>query len=146
MIGMDAERLMTKYEEPTMVLNLQCCPPDLQRSLVIHEFGHALGLEHVHQRSDFWDTVGECFDIEKMMKDHRVVKSLQSEDVKAGFERNWFKRNNPNFYLSEYDPDSIMHYLYVNKYEFQYLWYRTIIILYILMCPVVSGVVGMYWL
>ncbi len=28
-----------------------------QKSMVIHEFGHALGLDHEHQRSEFWDVL-----------------------------------------------------------------------------------------
>ncbi len=44
----------------------------LQKSLVIHEFGHALGLEHEHQRSDFWEVLGEYIDDEKMKEDSLV--------------------------------------------------------------------------
>ena len=108
----------TKPEEPTMVLSLRGYPEELQRSLVIHHFGHfghALGLEHEHQRSNFWDTVGDYFDIEKMIKDPRVAKNLSDEEAKAAFERNWFRKTTVTTQtdpvLSKYDPDSIMHYL-----------------------------------
>ena len=66
-MGKDAE--LVDQGDPTMVLSLRGINYELQRSLVIHEFGHALGLEHEHQRSDFWDTVGRYFDRKEMMKD-----------------------------------------------------------------------------
>ena len=109
MVGIDAERNVHDPEQPTMVLSLQDFPPKLQRSLVIHEFGHALGLEHEHQRSDFWETVGECFDTEKMIKDPRLLKySKLAKDTKDCFERE-FKKSNKQM-QSVYDADSIMHY------------------------------------
>ena len=110
MMGIDAETI-SNLEESTMVLNLQGNYLNAQKKIVIHEFGHALGLEHEHQRSDFWDTVGECFDIGKIIKDPRVVQYSESTgDAKACFERNVKKSatcpDDPP--LSEYDPDSIM--------------------------------------
>ncbi len=101
----------------TMVLDLNGHPPDVQRSLVIHEFGHALGLEHEHQRSDFWDVLGKHFDYDKMKSDPRMKGFDSEDDGGAGFEREWFnkvkvtdesiKESPPT---SEYDSKSIMHY------------------------------------
>ena len=110
MVGMEA-RTVEDFQEPTMVLSLRGHPQSAQRSLVIHEFGHALGLEHEHQRSDFWKVVGEYFDKDKMMEDPRVAKGSVSE-AKASFERDWFamKPNPEGALQSEYDPESIMHY------------------------------------
>ena len=109
MVGTDAERLVTDPEQPTMVLSLQDFPPNIQRNLVIHEFGHALGLEHEHHRSDFWDTVGECFDTEKIIKDFGLLKHSKSgKDARACFERE-FKKSSKHM-QSAYDADSIMHY------------------------------------
>ena len=109
MVGNDAQNI--DFDEPTMVLSLKGFPEKLQKSLVIHEFGHALGLEHEHQRSDFWDNTEECFDIEKMMNDPRIKPSLV-DGTKAGFERDWFKKSTDALLLEddEYDPESIMHY------------------------------------
>ncbi len=45
------------HDKPTMVLNLYGMTKADQRSMVIHEFGHVLGLDHEHQRSDFWDVL-----------------------------------------------------------------------------------------
>ena len=110
MMGMDAT-LITNLEEPTMVLNLHGLGPFAQERIVIHMFGHALGLEHEHLRSDFWDTVGECFDIGKIINDPRMVQySESSEDTKARIERDLKKPavDAADPLLSEYDPDSIM--------------------------------------
>ena len=48
---------VTDPREPTMILNLYGMSQPQQRSMVLHEFGHALGLDHEHQRSDFWDVL-----------------------------------------------------------------------------------------
>ena len=113
MVGTDAEDL-TSPREPTMMLNLRGYPPELQQSLVIHQFGHALGLEHEHQRSDFWDVVEPYLDINKMEMDLRVNPS-QSEEGKAAFGRDWLRKVDESGEqsvntLSEYDSESIMHY------------------------------------
>ena len=106
MVGMEATEV-TDLKKPTMQLNLGGHTPDLQESLVVHEFGHALGLEHEHQSSDFWDVVGEFLDVEKMKKDPQVS---------TAFEKQWARKastgsEEPSVNsLSEYDPESIMHY------------------------------------
>ena len=112
-VGTDAE--MVKRDKPTMVLNLKDYHPVLQQSLVIHEFGHALGLEHEHRRSDFWEILGVHIDTEKMMSDP-LVNPPESGEEKVAFARDWGKKiraqitaaNKPK--SSEYDPESIMHY------------------------------------
>ena len=103
MIGMRATEV-TDLKKPTMHLNLQGHTPELQQSLVVHEFGHALGLEHEHQSSDFWDTVGKHLDVNEMKKDPKV---------QTAFEQQWARMDTGGQSvneLSEYDPDSIMHY------------------------------------
>ena len=107
MVGMDAEKV-ADFNEPTMVLSLKGFTKTQQKSIVIHEFGHALGLEHEHQRSDFWDVVGEFFDQDKMMKDPRVNRPSQSGSA-SGFNRDW-SADLQWVGDGEYDPDSIMHY------------------------------------
>ena len=111
MVGMDAQNVPAN--EPTMVLNLKGKSPSLQRSLVIHEFGHALGLEHEHQRSDFWEVVGKYLDLDKMMTDLDQDLTQDSKSETAGFEANWQKKisdSEEDVSQSTYDPDSIMHY------------------------------------
>ncbi len=112
MVGTDAQTV--KNNEPTMYLNLAQHSPELQESLVVHEFGHALGLEHEHQRSDFWDVVEKHIDLATMKDDPFVKGSQQGEQATLSFGRDWFKdvktlKEKKN--STPYDPDSIMHYL-----------------------------------
>ena len=121
---MNAEKVMTP--KPTRSLNLKTLSKIEQRSIVIHNFGHALGMEHEHQRSDFWETAEKFIDIERMKDDDHVKDSI----TKAGgdtFGTDWFKtkgdvistirkflgiekRYTEDKTLSKYDPDSIMHF------------------------------------
>ena len=95
---------VTDHKMPTMQLNLGGHTPDLQESLVVHEFGHALGLEHEHQSSDFWDVLGKHLDVNEMKKDAQVGTAFKDQ---------WAKKDTGGQSvndMSEYDPDSIMHY------------------------------------
>ena len=94
---MDAEKIVTQ-RNPTMMLNLNGLSPQFQRSLVIHEFGHALGLDHEHQRSDFWEVVGKYFDSTKIPQSQRI-RVKKTDDMMDREEAS-----------SRYDPQSIMHY------------------------------------
>ena len=115
MKGMDAAK--TKKSEPTMMLNLtgpKPYPESYLKHLVVHEFGHALGLEHEHQRSDFWDTIKDFIDMDKMEEDPRFGYLKTKKDKKAYFGRDWLKekpkKKDAEEYKSEYDSQSIMHY------------------------------------
>lgn len=99
-VGMDAEQV-TDISQATMNLNLKGISQDFQRYLVIHEFGHALGLEHEHQRSDFWRVASKFLDIELMRKDPRLKWVNFATDILELPSRG---------HTSEYDADSIMHY------------------------------------
>ena len=87
-----------------MNLNLSVNDDRYKRHSVIHEFGHALGLRHEHQRSDFWENIESCIDKAKMIED---LKCSEAE-----LETNWTSQHFPNTTRSEYDPESIMHYWY----------------------------------
>ena len=91
---MDAEKIVTQ-DKPTMMLNLKGLTPEFQKSLVIHEFGHAYGLDHEHQWSDFLDVVGKFFDESKLSESQKIrVK----------------KRDDMLDREEAYDRHSIMHY------------------------------------
>ena len=111
MVGMEAT-VVTDLKQPTMVLSLGGHSPDLQESLVVHEFGHALGLEHEHQRSDFWDVLGEHLDIDKMKMDCRVNPTKDPKEADRLFKKNWggLDHDGGKSKSSPYDPESIMHY------------------------------------
>ena len=101
-VGAAAEQVEDK-SKPTMVLSLTKGQDDFNRHTVIHEFGHALGLEHEHQRSIFWRIAAKLFDLVEMQKD---CHSFNVDIVKDYLESQQCGR----WGSEEYDPDSIMHY------------------------------------
>ena len=85
-----------------MRLNLQKGQNDYNKHIVIHEFGHALGLEHEHQRSCFWSVASKFLDVEQMKADP-LLKGTNIDD--------YLERQTQGVeYETEYDPDSVMHY------------------------------------
>ena len=88
-----------------MRLNLGVELAILQENIVVKYFGHALGLKHEHQHSDFWDVVKEYMDTERMSA-KRVASDFK--DQLAGT-----YTASREHQLSEYDHKSIMHYKYV---------------------------------
>ena len=101
-VGKDAAAdYQVKLYRPTMELDLSQFSPHLLESIVIHEFGRALGLENEHQRPDFWDVV----------EDHLNIDQMKEDRGDKDFEFNLYQRDIQESvnYLTDYDPDSIMH-------------------------------------
>lgn len=70
--------------------------------LVMHEFGHALGLGHEHQRAVFWDNLRE------FLRDGVVEKFFKDKGMSFATDGQSYQKI-PGW-RSKYDPYSIMHY------------------------------------
>ena len=108
-IGNKAKRV--ESDQPTMWLNLHSGGIDdsFKKHLVVHEFGHALGLGHEHQRSDFWKILKPYLN-EKEMKQELSVRFGVDGDQ---FERDWGRKTSTKVKKTAYDSGSVMHYWYV---------------------------------
>ena len=82
-----------------MWLDLSRKDDNYNEYLVVHEFGHALGLGHEHQRSDFRACIISFLDETKMRERLKNRYEDWGTDVKLDL-------NN----ATEYDPESVMHY------------------------------------
>ena len=101
LIGSKAQN--ARSDEPTMWLDLGKGDGTYKKHLVIHEFGHALSLYHEHQRSDFWKHI-EPYINKNTMRTHLRISD-------AEFARRYGKcQETKSASLTEYDPDSVMHY------------------------------------
>ena len=108
-IGKKAKHV--ESDQPTMWLNLRSGGIDdsFKRYLVVHEFGHALGLGHEHQRSDFWKILKPYLNKEEMKLD---LSSIGVDG--ASFKQDWGgQKKSIKGKATAYDSKSVMHYWYV---------------------------------
>ncbi len=91
-----------RFDSPTMMIGLEGTPAtdERWRRVVLHEFGHALGMIHEHQAP------GAPYEWNKEVV-YDEMKTWSKEEV----DRNIFEKyDGPTTTNSVYDPDSIMHY------------------------------------
>ena len=72
--------------------------------MILHQFGHVLGLGHMHQGPQYWSIIAKFMDEEKMLESLNISKKE--------FDTQWCKAecHGEDFYQHDYDEDSIMHY------------------------------------
>ena len=105
-LGFPSVHLKNK-EKPTMSLNFRSMNEQEIKAMVIHQFGHALGLGHSLMRPEEWEDIKEYVDIQKMaMESH----GQYSEDI---FEREWTGKGMEGEVEVNYDEKSVMQYRYV---------------------------------
>lgn len=96
---------LTTEKPISICLNLTHGDVNFMKSNVIHQFGHALGLPHEHQRPQFWKFA------HKYMDTDLIVEQLGTGNYKANIEdENIMDDGEP------YDPFSIMHYWFDKKW------------------------------
>lgn len=101
------EALIVKGSEPTMAIGFgQGLQPGLRRAVIIHEFGHALGLmhEHLNPESQCRDEI----DTKKIYKIMSAIRKITQEEVDRDFAANL--RGSPDIRNSTFDEHSIMIY------------------------------------
>jgi hypothetical protein len=104
-VGTDA--LLAPQDEPTLYLSIDHNYPSFE-GIVLHEFGHALGLQHEHQHPKAtipWDKpktykyYKEKYDWDEDVVDFNLFKTFEINE----------------HFLAPYDKDSIMHYVVDNE-------------------------------
>ena len=100
---MDANSVKNK-SMPTMVLGFFEGDHDYNTFIVVHEFGHALGMKHEHQRSKFWSIAKEFLDVNKIKRQFELLNA-------TNIVQDYIEVVDLNAHGSlEYDPSSVMHY------------------------------------
>lgn len=103
-LGSEAEQEAVKGDtlQPTMMLDLKCCDDYHKEHIILHEFGHALGLAHEHQHPDYLSVMKKFLDENAMMIHTNIMKV--SSFLKQYGELKY------ELMKTSFDAKSIMHY------------------------------------
>ncbi len=102
-IGTDSQ-LIIKEGNPSMSLSAMTVHPTIIRYVILHEFGHALGLQHEHQHPE------RNFTIDPQTATETCQKYLNMDSESCNLNVIKTFPSTGDVYLSKYDPFSIMHY------------------------------------
>ena len=92
----------SSLDEPTVVLNFNHCSNDSDiQATIAHQFGHVLGLGHMHQDPKYWSVIMKFIDQQKMLKDLNISEKQ--------FDTQWSNVEYIEKFF-QHDEDSIMHY------------------------------------
>ena len=88
--------------KPTVVLNFDHCRNDFDiQATIVHQFGHVLGLGHMHQHPYYWNVIMKFLDLTKMLNDLDMPRKQ--------FDTQWSNMQYVE-HFNKYDENSIMHY------------------------------------
>ena len=102
MLGNEAKLVREKYK-PTMVLCLETLSDNNIQHTILHEFGHALGLGHEHQHTDYINSMKTLLNENKVM----ACYGIKSRDF---FHKQHGDLSTKGVIQSKFDDKSIMHY------------------------------------
>ena len=110
--------MKTRHSEATTWLDLGRGYDDYKRHLVLHEFGHVLGLGHEHQSPKACYFIDEKKAIDELAGQYKkalqntyrgkMLDAMAKEEAEKKFLHDYAQRSGGE--ATEYDPHSIMHY------------------------------------
>lgn len=102
-VGSDAQKERVE-NEPTMMLDLKGLDEYHIEHTILHEFGHALGLAHENQHSDYLNVMEKFF-----VDEAKLMKCVGMKSIPK-FQKQYRKLSNKTLMKGNYDEKSIMHY------------------------------------
>ena len=96
--------MRAKEKEPTMSLNFMNMNMQEIKAMVVHQFGHALGLGHALMKPEEWDGIKQYVDVRKM------AKACHDEEYEDAFVNQWTGVGLRAKVQVNYDEKSVMRY------------------------------------
>ena len=103
-------------DEPTVVLNFDHCKDDFDiEATILHQFGHVLGLGHMHQDSKYWEVITKFLHMDLMLENLNISRKQFDTQWSSSdwIGHQWIRMGSFDDSFTQkcnYDEDSIMHY------------------------------------